>query len=70
MPYNMEYYYSKSDKTAKINVKVYDFACVGQLCPSALVFTLDGREPNSQNSEMPEKNKWMLVSLDQLKPVF
>lgn len=47
MPYSMEYYYNGTDKDDKVSVKVYDFACVGQLCPTALVYTLDGKEPNS-----------------------
>lgn len=67
MPYNMDYYYNNNDSD-KVAVKVYDFACVGQLCPTALVYTLEGRDPNDDSSEMPPKEVWLTVPVQMLKP--
>lgn len=68
MPYTMEFYYNGKDKDDCIDVNVYSFSCVGQLSPSALVFTLDGREPNDEDNEMPVKNVWLTVPVELLKP--
>lgn len=67
MPYRMEFYYNGADKDDKIAVDVYSFTSVGQLDPSAIVYTLEGREPNEEGT-LPAKNVWLSVPLSFIKP--